>query len=116
MTTAVAGQRQPRTVTGEPRPRSRKRRRTNITATVILIIGGLYCVLPALWILIAATKSNAQLFSSAPLRTYLDSRASTGQGSRWSGIAQRAASQVSRHLGIRRYFGGAEQLPRPGTE
>ena len=66
MTTAVAGQRQPRTVTGEPRPRSRKRRRTNITATVILIIGGLYCVLPALWILVAATKSNAQLFSSAP--------------------------------------------------
>jgi multiple sugar transport system permease protein len=66
MTTAVAGQRQPRTVTGDPRPRSRKRRRTNVTATVILVIGGLYCILPALWILVAATKSNAQLFSSAP--------------------------------------------------
>lgn len=66
MTTAVTDQRQPRTATGEPRPRSRKRRRTNLTATAILVIGGLYCVLPALWILIAATKSNAQLFSTAP--------------------------------------------------
>ena len=66
MTTAITGQRQPRTATGEPRPQSRKRRQTNLTATAILIIGGLYCVLPALWILIAATKSNAQLFSTAP--------------------------------------------------
>jgi multiple sugar transport system permease protein len=66
MTTAVTDQRQPRTAPGELRPRSRKRRRTNLTATAILIIGGLYCVLPALWILIAATKSNAQLFSTAP--------------------------------------------------
>jgi multiple sugar transport system permease protein len=66
MTTVVTGQRQPRTVTGESRPRSRNRRRTNLTATAILIIGGLYCILPALWILIAATKSNAQLFSTPP--------------------------------------------------
>jgi len=66
MTTAVTSQRPPRTVTGEPRPRSRKRRRTNLVATAILIIGGLYCILPALWILIAATKSNAQLFSTPP--------------------------------------------------
>jgi len=66
MTTAVTNQRQPLTVTGEPRPRARKRGRTNVTATAILIIGGLYCILPALWILIAATKSNAQLFSTAP--------------------------------------------------
>jgi multiple sugar transport system permease protein len=66
MTIAATGQRQPRTVTGKPRPRSRKRRRANLTATAILVIGGLYCILPALWILVAATKSNAQLFSSAP--------------------------------------------------
>jgi multiple sugar transport system permease protein len=66
MTTTVTNQRQPRTVTGELRPQSRKRRRTNLTATAILIIGGLYCILPALWILIAATKSNAQLFSTPP--------------------------------------------------
>jgi multiple sugar transport system permease protein len=65
MTTAVTDQRQPRTVTSEPRPQSRKRR-TNLAATAILIFGGLYCILPALWILIAATKSNAQLFSTPP--------------------------------------------------
>jgi len=66
MTTTNAIQRQPLTVTGQPRPRSRQRRRINLTATAILIIGGLYCILPALWILIAATKSNAQLFSTPP--------------------------------------------------
>jgi multiple sugar transport system permease protein len=66
MTIAATDQRQPRTVTGGPRPHFRKRRRTNLTATAILVIGGLYCILPAVWILIAATKSNAQLFSSAP--------------------------------------------------
>jgi multiple sugar transport system permease protein len=44
-------------------PRSR---RANLAPTVILIIGALYCVLPALWIVMAATKSNAELFSTAP--------------------------------------------------
>jgi multiple sugar transport system permease protein len=66
MTIAATDQRQPRTVTGKPRPHFRKRRRANLTATAILIIGGLYCILPALWILVAATKSNAQLFSTPP--------------------------------------------------
>jgi multiple sugar transport system permease protein len=65
MTTAVTSQRRPLTATGEPGPRPR-RRPTNLTATAILIIGGLYCILPALWILMAATKSNAQLFSTPP--------------------------------------------------
>ena len=63
MTIAATDERQPRTVTGKPRPHLRKRRRANLTATAILVIGGLYCILPALWILVAATKSNAQLFS-----------------------------------------------------
>src|ERR1700692_4380235 len=66
MTIAATDRPQPRTVTGKPRPHFRKRRRANLTATVILIIGGLSCILPALWILVAATKSNAQLFSTAP--------------------------------------------------
>jgi len=65
MTIAATDQRPARTTTGKPRPRPRKRRRANLTATAILVIGGLYCILPALWILIAATKSNAQLFSTA---------------------------------------------------
>ena len=66
MTIAATDERQPRTETGKPRPHLRKRRRANLTATAILVIGGLYCILPALWILVAATKSNAQLFSTAP--------------------------------------------------
>ncbi|MCU1401822.1 MAG: binding-protein-dependent transport system inner rane component [Microbacteriaceae bacterium] len=39
--------------------------KTNWVPTVILIIGALYCVLPVLWILIASTKTNDQLFSTA---------------------------------------------------
>jgi multiple sugar transport system permease protein len=66
MTIAATDERQPRTVTGKPRPHPGKRRRANLTATAILVIGGLYCILPALWILVATTKSNAQLFSTAP--------------------------------------------------
>jgi multiple sugar transport system permease protein len=41
-------------------------RRVNLVPTIILIIGALYCVLPVLWILIASTKTNDQLFSTAP--------------------------------------------------
>jgi multiple sugar transport system permease protein len=81
MTTAVTD-RHPGTTATLPGPRPRSRRRANRTATAVLIIGGLYCVLPALWILVAATKSNAQLFSTPP---YLPSF--TGAfGSNMSGI------------------------------
>jgi multiple sugar transport system permease protein len=38
--------------------------------TAVLILGALYCVVPTLWILIASTKSSADLFSTA---TYLPS-------------------------------------------
>lgn len=41
-------------------------RRVNLGPTIILVIGSLYCVLPVLWIFIAATKSNGQLFSTPP--------------------------------------------------
>jgi multiple sugar transport system permease protein len=57
----------------------RSRRRANTGPTVVLLIGALYCVLPALWILIAATKSNDELFSTAP---YLPSF----HGAFWSNI------------------------------
>jgi multiple sugar transport system permease protein len=57
----------------------RPRRRVNTGPTVVLLIGALYCVLPALWILIAATKSNDELFSTAP---YLPSF----HGAFWSNI------------------------------
>jgi len=64
--TTVTARREPGTTAPSPGLRRRNRRRTNRSATAILIIGGFYCILPALWILVAATKSNSQLFSTAP--------------------------------------------------
>ncbi len=47
--------------------RARSRRsRINVVPTVILLIGALYCVLPVVWILIASTKTNNELFSTPP--------------------------------------------------
>ncbi|MDQ1576735.1 MAG: multiple sugar transport system permease protein [Microbacteriaceae bacterium] len=43
------------------------RGKAHLIPTLILIIGALYCVIPVLWILIAATKSNSELFSTPPL-------------------------------------------------
>jgi multiple sugar transport system permease protein len=47
-------------------------RRMNLVPTIILIIGALYCVLPVLWILIASTKTNDELFSTAPFLPRFD--------------------------------------------
>ena len=47
--------------------RARGSRRAGLVPTIILIVGALYCVLPVLWILIASTKSNGELFSTPPL-------------------------------------------------
>jgi len=63
--TTVTARREPGIIAPSARRPPRKGR-TNWTATTLLIIGGLYCILPDLWILIAATKTNAQLFSTAP--------------------------------------------------
>jgi multiple sugar transport system permease protein len=63
--TTVTARLDPGTI-APPAQTRRRGRRTNWTATAILIIGGLYCILPALWILVAATKTNAQLFSTPP--------------------------------------------------
>ncbi|MDX6260202.1 MAG: multiple sugar transport system permease protein, partial [Kribbellaceae bacterium] len=41
------------------------RQRTRWIPTLILLIGALYCVLPVLWIVIASTKTNDELFSTA---------------------------------------------------
>ena len=46
--------------------RQQRGSRINLIPTVILAIGALYCVLPVLWILIASTKTNTELFSTAP--------------------------------------------------
>jgi multiple sugar transport system permease protein len=38
----------------------------SLIPTLILIVGALYCVLPVIWILIASTKTNDELFSTPP--------------------------------------------------
>lgn len=47
--------------------------------TLVLLVGALYCLIPVVWILVAATKSNAELFSTS---TYLPSFT----GSFWANI------------------------------
>jgi len=46
--------------------RQQRGSRINLIPTVILVVGALYCVLPVLWILIASTKTNSELFSTPP--------------------------------------------------
>jgi multiple sugar transport system permease protein len=41
-----------------------RKKRSNLVPTIILIIGALYCFLPVLWIVIASTKTNDQLFGT----------------------------------------------------
>jgi multiple sugar transport system permease protein len=60
----------------ERQPHARK---INLAPTIVLIVGGLYCVLPVVWILIAATKSNGELFSTPPYVPSFD-------GSFWSNM------------------------------
>ena len=43
------------------------RRRSSTIATVLLLLGAAYCLLPVLWVVIASTKSAAELFSSITL-------------------------------------------------
>ncbi|WP_371784282.1 carbohydrate ABC transporter permease [Streptosporangium subroseum] len=45
--------------------RARARRPYGIAPTAILLLGALYCLLPVSWVLIAATKSKAELFSTS---------------------------------------------------
>lgn len=40
-------------------------RPAGIAPTAILLLGGLYCLLPVSWVLVAATKSKAELFSTS---------------------------------------------------
>ncbi|MDP9841023.1 carbohydrate ABC transporter permease [Streptosporangium lutulentum] len=44
---------------------TRKRGPYGIAPTAILLLGALYCLLPVSWVLIAATKSKAELFSTS---------------------------------------------------
>ncbi|MCO8271086.1 carbohydrate ABC transporter permease [Actinoplanes sp. TRM 88003] len=39
-------------------------KRTSPTATVLLLLGAAYCLLPVLWVLVASTKSASELFNT----------------------------------------------------
>ncbi|GAB3953766.1 carbohydrate ABC transporter permease [Kribbella albertanoniae] len=41
-----------------------KRRQTSPLATIVLLAGALYCLLPVVWVLVASTKSGGELFST----------------------------------------------------
>ncbi|MFG2074962.1 carbohydrate ABC transporter permease [Nonomuraea maritima] len=43
------------------------RRPLGVVPTALLLIGALYCVFPVIWVLIAATKSPGELFSTSTL-------------------------------------------------
>jgi multiple sugar transport system permease protein len=45
----------------------RRRRAAGLLPTLVLLAGAVYCLVPVLWIVIASTKSNGELFSMPPL-------------------------------------------------
>ena len=47
--------------------RNRSQRRTAPLPTAILLLGAVYCLLPVVWVLIASTKNDAQLFNTFTL-------------------------------------------------
>ncbi|MFL6116520.1 MAG: carbohydrate ABC transporter permease [Catenulispora sp.] len=48
--------------------RGRGNRRISPAATVLLLLGALYCLFPVLWVLIASSKSSGELFSTFTLK------------------------------------------------
>jgi multiple sugar transport system permease protein len=55
-------------VLAEPRVRPvtpvRPKRRTAWVPTIVLLLGAIYCLIPVLWVLMAATRSRDELFST----------------------------------------------------
>ncbi|HEX5203214.1 MAG TPA: carbohydrate ABC transporter permease [Actinoplanes sp.] len=60
---AVPATTPPATVPGD----RRGNRRFSPAATILLLLGALYCLFPVLWVLIAASKSSGELFSTFTL-------------------------------------------------
>lgn len=54
----------PTTGTAAVRSRPRATRRTSPLATVLLLLGALYCLVPVAWVLVASTKTASALFNS----------------------------------------------------
>lgn len=61
-------------------PPRRRRGVAGLLPTVVLLLGAIYTLVPVLWIVIASTKSNGELFSMPPLVPSLD-------GSFWSNMS-----------------------------
>jgi multiple sugar transport system permease protein len=62
---------------GGPGRRRGRGQRAAALPTVILLLGALYCLLPVVWVLVASTKNNAQLFNTFTFEP---------DGSLWSNI------------------------------
>lgn len=62
--TATAGTSAPPRARTAQAPAVRRARRVAVLPTTALVLGALYCVVPTLWILVAATKSRTKLFST----------------------------------------------------
>jgi multiple sugar transport system permease protein len=60
-------------------PVMEEKRRTATLPTAALLLGSVYCLLPVAWVLVAATKNNAQLFNTFTFAP---------DGSLWSNIHQ----------------------------
>ena len=45
-------------------PRVQRNRRTSPTATILLLLGAAYCLMPVLWVVVASTKSASELFTT----------------------------------------------------
>ncbi|SHL44182.1 carbohydrate ABC transporter permease [Actinacidiphila paucisporea] len=70
--TAMAGTSAPPRDRSAPVPAARRPRRIAVLPTTALVLGALYCVVPTLWILVAATKSRTKLFSTDTYTPSLD--------------------------------------------
>jgi multiple sugar transport system permease protein len=70
--TATAGTSAPPRDRTAQAPAARRPRRIALLPTTALVLGALYCVVPTLWILIAATKSRTKLFSTDTYTPSLD--------------------------------------------
>ncbi|CAG7656108.1 carbohydrate ABC transporter permease [Actinacidiphila bryophytorum] len=62
--TATAGTSAPPRARTAQAPAVRRPRRVAVLPTTALVLGALYCIVPTLWILVAATKSRTKLFST----------------------------------------------------
>ncbi|WP_327292312.1 carbohydrate ABC transporter permease [Streptomyces sp. NBC_01198] len=70
--TATAGVSAPPRDRTTASPAAYRPRRIAILPTTALVLGALYCVVPTLWILVAATKSRTKLFSTDTYTPSLD--------------------------------------------